>query len=98
MRSFSARAGLLAAVLACRPLPAPMLAARVEAVAPASVDAARTLAALSVTDDDFYRPVLYTWTTAESIAKLRGSHQLLVATIATGGFVSPYLRALIGVA
>ncbi|HEX4456043.1 MAG TPA: hypothetical protein VH143_34520 [Kofleriaceae bacterium] len=101
MRSFRARAGLVAAVFACRPLPSPILAARGEhpaAAARTSVDAAQQLAALSVTDEDFYRPVLYTWTTAAAIAKLRGSHQLLVATIATGGFVSPYLRALTGVA
>jgi hypothetical protein len=71
---------------------------RVEPVAATPIDAAGQLAALAVTDDDFYRPVLYTWTTAESIARLRNSHQLLVATITTGGFVSPYLRALIGVA
>jgi hypothetical protein len=94
-------AAVVAAIVACHatappPAPPPTVAVA-RPPAPAVVDGARRLAALAVTDDDFYRPVLYTWTTADSIAKLRGSHQLLVATIASGGFVSPYLRALIAV-
>jgi hypothetical protein len=52
------------------------------------------LAALAVSDRDFYRPVLYTWTTPENVAALRESHQLLVATAATGGKPSPFNRAL----
>jgi hypothetical protein len=53
------------------------------------------LAPLVVSDEDFYRPVLYTWTTTASIAQLRVSHQLLVATTRSGGFVSPFNRALL---
>jgi hypothetical protein len=60
----------------------------------AAVSVDERLAALAVTDDDFYRPVLYTWTTGEQIDALRDSHELLVATASTGGFTSPYLRAL----
>jgi hypothetical protein len=47
-----------------------------------------------VSDADFYRPVLYTWTTASSVEALRASHVLLVATASSGGFVSPYHRAV----
>jgi len=53
---------------------------------------------LAVSDDDFYRPVLYTWTTQASIASLRASHQLLVATAKTGTFVSPFNRELATIA
>ncbi|HET9988252.1 MAG TPA: hypothetical protein VFQ65_07025 [Kofleriaceae bacterium] len=86
----------LAVALACRaPAPAELFNA-----APAG--AGRTperslqqqLAAFAVTDADFYRPVLYTWTSPAQIAELRRSHVLLTATAATGGFVSPFLRAL----
>ncbi|HEY1547219.1 MAG TPA: hypothetical protein VGG28_05340 [Kofleriaceae bacterium] len=98
-----ALAGFVVVAVACRspspPPPPPAPAAVARAPALVAVDpVARELAALSVTDDDFYRPVLYTWTTADSVAKLRKTRQLLVATIATGGFVSPYLRALIAIA
>jgi len=41
--------------------------------------------------------VLYTWTTRASIAELRVSHQLLVATTRSGGFISPYNRELLQV-
>jgi hypothetical protein len=64
---------------------------------PAVQTLADRLAFLTVTDDDFYRPVLYTWTTRASIAELRTSHQLLVATTQSGGFVSPFNRALLQV-
>lgn len=53
-----------------------------------------TLDALAVDDADFYRPVLYTWTTPAAIADLRASRQLLVATATSGRFVSPFNRAL----
>jgi hypothetical protein len=53
---------------------------------------------LAVTDDDFYRPVLYTWTTPEAIASLRASRELLVATASSGAFISPFNRALARVA
>lgn len=52
------------------------------------------LSELAVSDDDFYRPVLYSWTTPANIAALRQSHRVLTATASTGGFVSPFLRAL----
>lgn len=52
------------------------------------------LAALAVSDDDYYRPILYSWTTPAAIAELRASRTLLVATTTTGGFVSPFNRAL----
>jgi hypothetical protein len=52
------------------------------------------LRALAVGDDDFYRPVLYTWTTPSSVADLRASGQLLVATAGSGSFTSPFNRAL----
>jgi hypothetical protein len=52
------------------------------------------LAMLAVTDGNFYRSVLYTWTSPAQISELRQSHVLLTATTATGGFVSPFLREL----
>jgi hypothetical protein len=52
------------------------------------------LAALAVTDDHYYRSVLYTWTSPAQVSALRQSHVLLTATTATGGFVSPFLREL----
>ena len=67
------------------------------AAAPAPSPAAR-LAALAVSDADFYRPVLYTWTPAASIGSLRYTRELLTATAATGRFVSPFNRALAQVA
>jgi len=61
------------------------------AIAPTVED---RLDALAVTDDDFYRSVLYTWTTQDSIADLRASRVLLVATATSGRFTSPFNRAL----
>lgn len=52
------------------------------------------LAMLAVTDGNFYRSVLYSWTSPAQIAELRQSRVLLSATSATGGFVSPFLREL----
>lgn len=52
------------------------------------------LAALAVTDDDFYRSTLYTWTTPAAASTVRTTHTLLVATTTSGGFVSPFNRAL----
>jgi len=79
--------------LACHAAPAP----RVAPVAPPPTTTHASddrLAALAVGDDDFYRAVLYTWTTPDQISALRASRELLVATTFTGGFVSPYMRAL----
>jgi hypothetical protein len=56
------------------------------------------LRGLAVSDADFYRPVLYTWTPASSIAPLRTSRELLTATATTGTFVSPFNRALAQIA
>jgi MFS family permease len=56
--------------------------------------ALETLRDLAVTDDDFYRPVLYTWTTEQSIQELRDNRQLLVATAQSGTFTSPLNREL----
>ena len=73
---------------------------RVELVNVAAHDAGASseleprLAALAVTDGNFYRSVLYSWTSPAQIAALRQSHVLLTATTATGGFVSPFLREL----
>jgi hypothetical protein len=100
------RLGALAVVAACnaRPAPAwvpppsaPVRAAVVEvdaAPAPLVASVERRLDTLAIDDDDFYRPVLYTWTTPESIADLRVSHRLLVATANSGKFTSPFNRAL----
>jgi hypothetical protein len=52
------------------------------------------LAALSITDDDFSRSTLYTWTTPAVIAAVRSTHTLLTATTTSGGFVSPFNRAI----
>ena len=52
------------------------------------------LSTLAVTDDDYYRSILYTWTTPAAIAELRATHTLLVATTTSGGFVSPFNRAI----
>lgn len=65
-------------------------------VAPLTVE--DHLRRVAVADDDFYRGVFYTWTTAEGAAALRSSRRLLVATAATGGFASPFNRALAVVA
>jgi hypothetical protein len=52
------------------------------------------LAMLAVTDGNFYRSVLYSWTSPAQVSALRQSRVLLTATTATGGFVSPFLREL----
>ncbi len=52
------------------------------------------LRSLAVADDDFYRRVVYTWAPAESIAELRSTRRLLVATAGSGEFVSPFNQAL----
>jgi hypothetical protein len=57
-------------------------------------DFAPRLATLAVTDGNYYRSVLYTWTSPAQVAALRQSRVLLTATTATGGFVSPFLREL----
>jgi hypothetical protein len=56
------------------------------------------LIALAVSDDDFYRPILYTWTSPSSIAAVRDSRQLLVATATSGAFMSPFNRTLLRMA
>jgi hypothetical protein len=84
-----------ALVLACVARPATQLSNEVRQVAPATEIALETrLSRFAVTDDDFYRPVLYSWTTPTNIAALRHTRHLLVATAMTGGFVSPFLRSL----
>lgn len=52
------------------------------------------LRSLAVADDDFYRRVVYTWTPADSIANLRSTKKLLVATAGSGEFMSPFNQAL----
>jgi hypothetical protein len=76
------------------PDPAPPDATVVTPPAPAPPTPEERLRALAVSDDDFFRGVLYTWTTPASIAALRVSGQLLVATAKSGGFTSPFNRAL----
>jgi hypothetical protein len=84
-----------ALALACVIRPADPLSNERRAVAaPPEITLVTQLAKLTVSDDDFYRPVLYSWTTPAGIAALRNTRRLLVATATTGGFVSPFLRAL----
>lgn len=52
------------------------------------------LRSLTVADDNFYRPVLYTWTTPEALADVRKTRHLLVATASSGQFTSPFNRSL----
>ena len=52
------------------------------------------LHALAIGDDDFYRSVLYTWTSPTNVAELRTTRRLLVATASSGQFTSPFNRAL----
>src|SRR5580704_4112095 len=56
------------------------------------------LRARAIADDDFFRTVLYTWTTTTQIANLRASGRLLVATASSGTMVSPFNRSLPGLA
>lgn len=84
-----------ALVLACVAPPAVSLSNEVRAPAHTpAISLGSRLSQLAVTDDDFYRPVLYSWTTPANIAALRKTRRLLTATATTGGFVSPLLRAL----
>lgn len=63
--------------------------------APKPADPARAgLAARAVYDDDFARATLYTWTRVEQLEQLRASKRLLVADAKTGGWSSPFHRAL----
>jgi hypothetical protein len=88
----------LVALVACgSAAPPPTPTAPAADVVPAPVVASpldARLAALSVTDDDFYRSTLYTWTTPAAIAAVRSTHTLLIATTTSGGFVSPFNRAI----
>ena len=84
---------IVACCLACSRAPAPVV--RNDTVASTVDD---RLAALAVNDAEFYRSVLYTWTTPASVADLRASHVLLVATASSGAFTSPYHRAIDAVA
>jgi MFS family permease len=52
------------------------------------------LAARAVTDDDFARTELFSWTTVEQGERLRADHRLLVAAAADGAVRSPYQLAL----
>lgn len=76
----------------------PRSEAPVEVVAAATVERrdapAMRLAAHAVYHDDFVRPVLYSWTTAEQAAALRASLRLLVADARTGGRPSPFNQSL----
>ncbi len=65
---------------------------------PAAPTLADRLRGLAVRDNDFYRPVLYTWTTVDAIAKLRASKKLLVAMATDGGFTSAFLQRLAAIA
>jgi hypothetical protein len=56
------------------------------------------LRARGVADDDFFRTVLYTWTTTPQIANLRAAGRLLIATANSGTMVSPFNRSLPGLA
>jgi hypothetical protein len=90
---------LVLALAACALEPARPIATPIVVTAPAPVPAAApTLAtrlrALAVSDDDFYRRVLYTWTTPEAVTGVRATRQLLVATASSGTFVSPFNRVL----
>lgn len=78
---------LLAALAACSAPKTRVLTRPVRSLA-------ERLAALAVTDDDFYRSVLYTWTGVDGIARLRESKTLLVASATDGGFVSPFVQWL----
>ncbi len=69
-------------------------AARITPTATLRRSLASQLAALAVTDDDFYRSDLYSWTSVEGVLNLRASKRLLVATASTGGFLSPFLQML----
>lgn len=61
---------------------------------PATLEA--ELRARVVTDDDFARRELYTWTTVEQVAALRRTRTLLVATASSGSGPSPFVKALAG--
>lgn len=90
------------ALLACAETPAPPLPptpdnpARQASPPPASPadPAVEQLGARAVYDHDFARTRLYTWTRVEQLEPLRESHRLLVADALTGGWTSPYIRAL----
>jgi hypothetical protein len=73
-------------------MPAALVGDAAPAVVTSTLDT--RLAALSVTDDDFYRSPLYTWTTPAVVGAVRLTHTLLVATTTSGGFVSPFNRAI----
>ncbi len=89
------RFALLALVACVAVAPPPTIShVAVPRVAPRSPPIDERLRALAVTDADFYRPVLYSWTTPASIATVRATHRALVATASTGTFVSPFNRAL----
>jgi len=92
---------VLVALVACgstaappAPPPAPVVATPTVPEPHATSTLDTRLAALGVTDDDFYRSTLYTWTTPAVIAAVRLTHTLLIATTTSGGFVSPFNRAI----
>ena len=71
----------------CEPTSSPLPVVPAAIPAPIAVSTLDTrLAALSVTDDDFYRTTLYTWTTPAVIGAVRLTHTLLIATTTSGGF------------
>lgn len=90
---------VLVALVACGSAPAPSappapIVAIPEPVPRVVSTLDARLAALAVTDDDFYRSTLYTWTTPAVIAAVRLTHTMLIATTTSGGFVSPFNRAI----
>jgi hypothetical protein len=104
------RAALLL-VLACRspapepPTPRPAIDARPTAREPARAPArepvpslAERLEARAVTDDDFARRRLYSWTTPSQVETLRTTRVLLHADASTGGRPSPYSRLVAALA
>lgn len=58
------------------------------------LDIEHELSARRVTDDDFARRSLYSWTTREQAERLRSERQLLVATASSGAGPTPFNRAL----
>jgi hypothetical protein len=84
------RGAALIAVLACRPV-APVVE-RPPEIAEVVPTLADRLDARAVTDDDFARARLFSWTSPAQIEMLRSSRVLLTADASTGGRMSPYSR------
>ncbi len=61
-------------------------------------DLSTAIAQRIVTDDDFARSHLYSWTTLEKVQALRQDHKILAATTTSGDGPTPFGRALRSVA